>query len=63
MSGKGSKPRPFSVTREQYEDNWEKIFGLCKKCGKPHGGTGFFVDTKEIHGRVCDLCGMEMRNE
>lgn len=26
MSGKGSKPRPFSVNRETYESNWDKIF-------------------------------------
>lgn len=24
--GKGSAPRPFSVDRETYEDNWDKIF-------------------------------------
>jgi len=27
MSGKGSKPRPFSVDRKIYESNWDKIFG------------------------------------
>jgi hypothetical protein len=27
MSGKGSKPRPFSVDRKTYESNWERIFG------------------------------------
>jgi hypothetical protein len=26
MSGKGSKPRPFSVSQEQFADNWDKIF-------------------------------------
>ena len=24
--GKGSKPRPFSVTQEQYENRWNLIF-------------------------------------
>jgi hypothetical protein len=24
--GKGSSPRPFSVDRKTYEDNWDKIF-------------------------------------
>lgn len=24
---KGSAPRPFSVDRKQFEDNWDKIFG------------------------------------
>jgi len=26
MSGKGSAPRPFDVPREQYEDNFDRIF-------------------------------------
>ncbi len=27
MSGKGSSPRPLSVTYEEYESNWDNIFG------------------------------------
>lgn len=27
MSGKGSKPRPLSVDRKTFEDNWDRIFG------------------------------------
>ena len=27
MSGKGSKPRPYSVDQKTFEDNWDKIFG------------------------------------
>lgn len=26
MNGKGSKPRPLSVTRKQFSDNWDRIF-------------------------------------
>jgi len=26
MSGKGSKPRPFSVDRKTFESNWDRIF-------------------------------------
>ena len=26
MNGKGDKPRPFSVDRKTYEDNWDRIF-------------------------------------
>lgn len=29
--GKGSKPRPFSVSQETYDSNWDKIFGKKKK--------------------------------
>ena len=32
MSGKGSRPRPFSVDRKTFESNWDKIF---KKKQKP----------------------------
>jgi len=27
MSGKGSTPRPFSVDRATFDDNWNRIFG------------------------------------
>ena len=29
--GKGSSPKPYSVSQEQFADNWEKIFGKKKK--------------------------------
>ena len=29
--GKGSSPRPYSVSKEQYDKNWEAIFGKNKK--------------------------------
>jgi len=29
--GKGSKPRPFSVSREEYANSFEKIFGKKDK--------------------------------
>lgn len=29
--GKGSKPRPLSIPRKQFDDNWERIFGKSKK--------------------------------
>lgn len=27
MSGKGSRPRPFSVSQQEFADNYDKIFG------------------------------------
>lgn len=27
MSGKGSKPRPYSVDRKTFDKNWDAIFG------------------------------------
>jgi hypothetical protein len=29
--GKGSAPRPYSVTQEQFGNNWDAIFGKKKK--------------------------------
>ena len=34
--GKGSKPRPLSVPRKQFDDNWNRIFGK-KKSSKKEG--------------------------
>ena len=31
MSGKGSRPRPFSVDQKTFESNWDAIFGKKKK--------------------------------
>lgn len=31
MSGKGSKPRPFSVSKEKFSENWDAIFNKSKK--------------------------------
>ena len=30
MSGKGDTPRPLSVSREQFESNWDRIFSNPK---------------------------------
>ena len=30
--GKGSNPRPFEIPRDEFRDNWDKIFG--KKTAK-----------------------------
>lgn len=34
MSGKGSAPRPFDVSNEEYANRWDAIFG--KKKPDPH---------------------------
>lgn len=31
MNGKGDKPRPLSVERETFHNNWERIFGKKNK--------------------------------
>jgi hypothetical protein len=34
MSGKGSAPRPFSVSNEEYANRWDAIFGRVNDTGK-----------------------------
>lgn len=29
--GKGSKPRPFSVSQKEYDERWDAIFGRDKE--------------------------------
>ena len=31
MSGKGSRPRPFSVSQDKFAENWDRIFGKKKR--------------------------------
>lgn len=35
MSGKGSRPRPFSVDRKTFEENWDRIFSNKTKENSP----------------------------
>ena len=30
MSGKGSRPRPFSISQQEFADNFDRIFGKNK---------------------------------
>ena len=30
-AGKGSKPRPQSITKKEFDKRWDKIFGKKKK--------------------------------
>ena len=30
-AGKGCKPRPFSVTQQEYDNRWDAIFGRDKQ--------------------------------
>lgn len=33
MNGKGDKPRPMTVTNQQYSDNWDSVFGKPPEVG------------------------------
>ena len=37
--GKGSKPRPYSVTQDEYDNRWDAIFGRDLKVKMEMPGT------------------------
>ena len=37
--GKGSSPRPFSVTQEEYDNRWDAIFGRNKAATEESSDT------------------------
>ena len=43
---KGSKRRPTLITKEEFEENWDKIFGR-KKTPK-HGSTKVHTDKTKV---------------
>jgi hypothetical protein len=36
--GKGSKPRPLSIPRKKFEENWDRIFGKKKQSKQKTAG-------------------------
>jgi rubrerythrin len=57
MSGKGSAPRPYSVSNEEYANRWNAIFGRdLKPC--PHNVWAIHSSsTKDNTVYVCMECG------
>jgi hypothetical protein len=61
--GKGSSPRPYSVTQHEYDNRWDAIFGKdkhhCEHCGRvncPHAIDSakeccYTVDTQSQQGK------------
>ena len=61
MNGKGSKPRPFSVSQEEFKNNWDQIF--AKKAVVPvktlDNGEQF-IDLPQV---LMDRLGWEVGDE
>lgn len=45
-AGKGSKPRPFSVTQEEYDQRWDLIFAKNKNSNEKNDENTSQVDSK-----------------
>ena len=65
MSGKGSSPRPFSVSNEDYANRWDAIFGRDIPAGRdeykcPHKVFAIHSDsTPDNTIYVCMECGLK----
>lgn len=51
MNGKGDKRRPRQITREEYEERYERIFGKCPNCG-----GNKYIETHDGIKAVWELC-------
>ena len=61
MSGKGSKPRPYSVTQKQFANNWDKIFNQQHiNCGTDE--CCMRCDTAELPSAVDDAAMVMVEN-
>lgn len=60
--GKGSRPRPFSITQQEYDTRWDAIFGrdlkdderLIEMPGTIGGAKLIFKDENESSGNNTD---------
>lgn len=68
--GKGSVPRPFGVSQEQFANNWDAIFGkkkkeepvakpdcYCYNCNKDYVEPGSHLPYVATRMIVCPKCG------
>lgn len=63
MSGKGSKPRPFSVDHKVFGDNWDKIFESENPLERPydmwrHECAKESAVMNVEKGKACNWCGL-----
>ena len=52
MSGKGSKPRPMSVSQQEYDTRWDAIFGRDLK--EEEESKNDYQDILSTEDRVID---------
>ena len=57
MSGKGDKPRPFSVDRKTFDDNWNRIFNKGKKLEMWFHNCKYDGAMQIERGAPCNWCG------
>lgn len=58
MNGKGSKPRPYSVDKNTFDSNWDKIF--AKKTVPSNMWNHYCKHNGELmiaKGQECSWCG------
>lgn len=56
--GKGSKPRPYSVTQTEFDNNWDRIFG---KKNEKISDTNTHKDDTSQADQSSESGGMDVR--
>jgi len=58
MAGKGSRPRPLSIPKEKFDQNWDAIFGKSYDFSKAERGPivvdGKLNPDKAVHKKLLD---------
>jgi hypothetical protein len=53
-SGKGSSPRPYSVTQHEYDTRWDAIFGRDLECETALEKLGVELDSEIFPDNTVD---------
>lgn len=70
MSGKGSRPRPYSISQSEFGNNWDAIFSkktaeqqvdkpdcYCYNCNKNYTEPGEYFPYVSSIMILCPVCG------
>jgi hypothetical protein len=61
--GKGSNPRPFSISKNEFADKFDTIFGekrtFCDVCGKKFSWCQCVAAPKELENAIDRALGVE----
>ena len=61
--GKGSSPRPFAISKNEFDDKFDSIFGekrtFCDVCGKKFSWCSCVAAPKEVCDAIDKALGIE----
>ena len=66
--GKGDSPRPFSVPKEDFTENWNEIFGepkriYCDVCNRKYSWCSCVAAPKELCESIDKALGIDRKKK